>query len=67
MKVQERHGGEGMGSQQSGIRKQEVEIMPWFISAADDGLKKDCIMVAMMCGSEIQSISLHVAEKAEEL
>ena len=56
-----------MGSQQSGTRKQEVEIMPWFISAADDGLKKDCIMVAMMSGSEIQSISLHVAEKAEEI
>ena len=65
MKAKEVNGRWWMGSQQ-GTRKTEIEVMPWFISAADDGLKKDCIMVAMMQGTEIQSISLHVAEKAEE-
>ena len=48
-------------------RKSDIEVMPWFITAANDGLKKDCIMVAVMNGREIHSISLHIAEKAEDL
>jgi hypothetical protein len=45
--------------------KQELAVMPWYITAGDDGLRKDCIMVAVMNGPEIQSISLHLAMMPE--
>jgi hypothetical protein len=44
---------------------QELSVMPWYITAGEDGLKKDCIMVAVMNGHEIQSISLHLSGKPE--
>lgn len=43
----------------------ELAIKPWYIAAGDDGLNKDCIMVAIMNGLEIQSISLHLAAQPE--
>jgi hypothetical protein len=46
-------------------RKHDIDVMPWYICAGDDGLKKDCIMVAVMNGAEIDSISLHLAGKPE--
>ena len=39
-----------------------VHIMPWQIEAGD-GLAKRCILVAVMNGGEMQSVSLHVAEQ----
>lgn len=51
-----------MTTQPEGSQKQqEMQVMPWFIPAGDDGLKLDCIMVAVMDGDEIRSISLHLA------
>jgi hypothetical protein len=47
-------------------RISEIAVMPWYISAGEDGLKKDCIMVAVMNGSEIRSISLHLAGAPEQ-
>ncbi|SFS17732.1 hypothetical protein SAMN05421771_3244 [Granulicella pectinivorans] len=45
--------------------KPEQAVMPWYIAAGDDGLHKDCIMVAVMNGPEIQTISLHLAALPE--
>jgi len=52
-----------MPEQTSSNAKQELSVMPWFIPAGDDGLGKDCIMVAIMNGPDIQSISLHLAAR----
>lgn len=41
-----------------------VNVMPWQIEAGD-GLAKRCILVAVMNGNEMQSISLHVAEQPQ--
>lgn len=46
-------------------QRQDVDLMPWYISAGDDGVTKDCILVAVMDGAEIRSISLHIAGKPE--
>lgn len=40
--------------------------MPWFIGAGDDGVTKDCILVAVMDGLEMLSISLHVAGEPKQ-
>ncbi len=47
----------------------EIYVMPWHITAApdEDGLTKDCILVATMNGNEIQTISLHLADQANQL
>ncbi len=39
----------------------KVDVMPWYIPAGNDGLQKDAILVAVMDGKEMVSISLHVA------
>jgi hypothetical protein len=39
-----------------------VNLMPWQIEAGD-GLNQRCILVAVMNGNEMQSVSLHVAEQ----
>ncbi len=39
-----------------------VNLMPWQIEPGD-GLSKRCILVAVMNGNEMQSVSLHVAEQ----
>jgi hypothetical protein len=54
-----------MPEQTSANTRHDLAVMPWYISAGDDGLRKDCIMVAVMNGSEIQSISLHLAAQPE--
>jgi hypothetical protein len=50
-------------------QRNEIYVMPWHITAApdDDGLTKDCILVATMNGTEIQTISLHLADQANQM
>ena len=48
---------------QAGIREDSVDVMPWYITAGADGLQKDAILVAVMDGNEMVSISLHVAHQ----
>jgi hypothetical protein len=51
-------------SQQTHTERADLNLMPWHIRAAEyDNLTADCILVAVMDGNEIQTISLHVAEK----
>ena len=45
--------------------RQGINLMPWKIDP-DDGLNQTCILVAVMNGSEMQSVSLHVADRAEK-
>lgn len=45
--------------------KPELAIKPWYVAAGDDGLHKDCIMVAVMNGNDLQSISLHLAAQPD--
>ena len=54
-----------MPEQTAANTRHELAVMPWYISAGDDGLRKDCIMVAVMNGPEIESISLHLAAQPE--
>lgn len=42
----------------------DQHFMPWHIAAGKDGLLRDAILVAKMDGSEMLSISLHVATTA---
>ena len=42
-----------------------VNLMPWQILPGD-GLEKPCILVAVMNGNEMQSVSLHVAEQPKQ-
>lgn len=48
--------------------KTQKNLMPWLIEAGNDGLSKDCVLVASMVGAEMMGISLHVVEppKKEE-
>lgn len=46
--------------------KGQESIMPWVIEAADDGLTKDCVLVAKMNGGDMLSVSLYVATPAEK-
>ncbi len=48
---------------ETGIREDSVDVMPWYITAGSDGLQKDAILVAVMDGNEMVSISLHVAHQ----
>ena len=48
---------------ESRVREEKVDVMPWYIAAGNDGLQKDAILVAVMDGKEIVSISLHVAHQ----
>lgn len=43
--------------------RQNVTVMPWQIEPSED-LNRACILVAVMSGNEMQSVSLHVADPA---
>jgi len=46
--------------------KSQKNLMPWLIEAADDGLSKDCVLVASMDGGEMVGVSLYVVEKPKK-
>ena len=48
---------------ETSLREESVDVMPWYITAGPDGLQKDAILVAVMEGNEMVSISLHVAHQ----
>jgi hypothetical protein len=48
---------------ETGLREESVDVMPWYITAGADGLQKDAILVAVMDGDQMVSISLHVAHQ----
>jgi len=39
-----------------------IDLMPWQIKA-DESLSQSCILVAVMNGNEMQSVSLHISPK----
>ena len=39
--------------------RDDINVMPWYIKAGPDGLKKDAILVATMDGNNMLTISLH--------
>ena len=41
-----------------------INLMPWQIEPKD-GLDQPCILVAVMNGNEMQSVSLHVAPQPQ--
>jgi hypothetical protein len=52
---------------ESQARKDDINVMPWHIQASpeEDGLTRDCVLVAVMNGNEMQTVSLHLAWKSE--
>ncbi len=52
-----------MKNQQADGHREEGGFLQWCIPAGDDGIKADCILIAAMAGSEMQTVSLHVQEK----
>ena len=43
---------------------QPSRLLPFYLSAADDGLVHDAVMLCEVIGNEIQSISLRVAAES---
>lgn len=41
-----------------------ISLMPWQIEA-DETLSQPCILVAVMNGNEMQSVSLHISPKPQ--
>ena len=41
--------------------RHNVHVMPWQIEPSED-LNRACILLAVMNGNEMQSVSLHVAD-----
>lgn len=41
-----------------------INLMPWQIEASD-GLSRPCILVAVMNGNEMQSVSLHISPEPQ--
>ena len=52
-------------SENTYTRQNDATLMTWQILPGD-GLSKTCILIATMDGSEIQTISLHLATSAAE-
>lgn len=46
--------------------KGQTNLLPWLIKAGDDGITKDCVLVAKMSGNDMQSVSLYVVNGAKE-
>ena len=42
------------------LRDGELDVVPWLVKANDE-IHDDCILIAVMQGSEMVSVSLHVA------
>ncbi len=47
-------------------RKKSADVLRWDIPAGDDGLRKDAILLAVLKGKEMVSVSLHMAERPDE-
>lgn len=54
-----------MAEPQTMTLRDDRHLMPWVIPAADQAPAKTCVLVAVMEGNVMQSISLHVASEAE--
>jgi hypothetical protein len=52
-------------NQQADGHKEDAGVIQWCIAVGDDGLSVDCILVALLDGQEMQSVSLHVQPKHE--
>lgn len=46
--------------------KTQKNLMPWLIEAGNDGLSKDCVLVASMVGAEMIAVSLHVVAEPKK-
>ena len=44
--------------------RDDVSLMPWHIPQTD-GMEQPCVLVAVMDGNEMQSVSLHVLQQPQ--
>lgn len=50
-----------MAAEQRDVRAEASRLLSIYVKAAEDGLKRDSVMLCEMLGDEIQSVSLRVA------
>ena len=53
--------GDDMAADDRDLRAQASRLLSIYVKAAEDGLKRDSVMLCEMLGDEIQSVSLRVA------